>query len=78
MVDVPTRNRVIEETQMDHNRSVCTKQRRCFMCLTLLRSFLDLLIHFTTRSLQFARARLQIDTDAEMRKWGIPLVFLGK
>ena len=48
------------------------------MCLTLLRSFVDLLIHFTTRSLQFARARLQIDTDAEMRKWTIPLVFLGK
>ena len=44
----------------------------------LLRSFLDLLLHFITRSLQFARARLQIDTDAEARMWRIPLVIIGK
>jgi len=48
------------------------------MYLTLLRSFLDLLLHFITRSLQFSRARLQTDTDEEARKWGIPLVFIGK
>lgn len=39
--------------------------------------FLDLLIHLTTRSLEFARARLQIDTDSEMLEWSIPLTFLG-
>ncbi|KAI9461162.1 hypothetical protein F5148DRAFT_245312 [Russula earlei] len=39
--------------------------------------FVDLLIHFISRSLQFSRARLQRDTDEEMRKWSIPLTFLG-
>ncbi|KAN0134268.1 hypothetical protein V8E53_007766 [Lactarius tabidus] len=39
--------------------------------------FLVLLTHFITRSLEFARARLQIDTDREMYRWSIPLTFLG-
>ncbi|KAI9444718.1 hypothetical protein H4582DRAFT_2070483 [Lactarius indigo] len=39
--------------------------------------FLDLLLHFITRSLEFARARLQIDTDEELLTWSIPLTFLG-
>ncbi|KAH9035054.1 hypothetical protein EDB84DRAFT_43871 [Lactarius hengduanensis] len=39
--------------------------------------FLVLLIHFITRSLEFARARLQIDTDEELLEWIVPLRFLG-
>ncbi|KAH8990155.1 hypothetical protein EDB86DRAFT_1801237 [Lactarius hatsudake] len=39
--------------------------------------FLVLLLHYITRSLEFARARLQIDTDEELLKWTIPLRFLG-
>ncbi|KAH9178626.1 hypothetical protein EDB89DRAFT_1927587, partial [Lactarius sanguifluus] len=39
--------------------------------------FLVLLLHFITRSLEFARARLQIDTDEELLTWSIPLTFLG-
>jgi hypothetical protein len=41
-------------------------------------SFIVLLTHFITRSLEFARARLQIETDREMYRWSIPLTFLGK
>ncbi|KAI9452560.1 hypothetical protein BJY52DRAFT_1292328 [Lactarius psammicola] len=39
--------------------------------------FIDLLLHLITRSLEFARARLQIDTDEELLTWSIPLTFLG-
>ncbi|THH30145.1 hypothetical protein EUX98_g4038 [Antrodiella citrinella] len=40
--------------------------------------FLDLLAHFITRSLQFARARLQDDSDHETLRWDIPLTVVGK
>jgi len=39
--------------------------------------FVVLVNHFITRSLEFSRARLQIDTDREMSRWSIPLTFLG-
>ncbi|KAF8274000.1 hypothetical protein EI94DRAFT_1714488 [Lactarius quietus] len=39
--------------------------------------FIVLLAHFITRSLEFSRARLQIDTDRELLRWSIPLTFLG-
>ncbi|KAH8093088.1 hypothetical protein BXZ70DRAFT_438890 [Cristinia sonorae] len=39
--------------------------------------FLDLLVHFITRSLGFARARLQDDSDHELLKWDIPLTVVG-
>jgi len=39
--------------------------------------FIVLLTHFITRSLEFSRARLQIDTDRELLRWTIPLTFLG-
>jgi hypothetical protein len=59
--------------------SLCMfKQHCCFICLTLLRSFLDLLIHLISRSLQFARARLQRDTKEELLTWSIPLLVIGK
>ncbi len=50
------------------------------MCLipSLLRRFLDLLAHFITRSLQFARARLMRDTNEELLEWSIPLTIVGK
>ncbi|KAF8481850.1 hypothetical protein DFH94DRAFT_410415 [Russula ochroleuca] len=39
--------------------------------------FLDLLAHFITRSLQFARARLMSDTNEELLRWSIPLTVVG-
>ena len=48
------------------------------LCLTLLRSFVDLLIHFVARSIQFSRARLLNDSDEEFRRWTIPLTVIGK
>ncbi|TCD61476.1 hypothetical protein EIP91_008393 [Steccherinum ochraceum] len=39
--------------------------------------FLDLLAHFITRSLGFARARLQDDSDHELLRWDIPLTVVG-
>jgi hypothetical protein len=52
---------------------------RCyFMRLTLLRRFLDLLTHFVTRSLQFARARHMKNTNEELLSWTIPLTVSGK
>ena len=50
----------------------------CCVLSVFLYSFLVLLTHFITRSLEFSRARLQIDTDREMYRWSIPLTFLGK
>ena len=48
------------------------------LCLTLPRSFVDLLIHFVARSIQFSRARLLNDSDEEFRRWTIPLTVIGK
>lgn len=48
------------------------------LCLTLLRSFVDLCIHFVTRSLQFSRARLLRDSNEEFLRWSIPLTVIGK
>jgi hypothetical protein len=56
-------------------------QPSTLLCCTspvFVHSFLVLLTHFITRSLEFSRARLQIDTDREMYRWSIPLTFLGK
>jgi len=39
--------------------------------------FIDLLIHFITRSLEFSRARLERDTKEEFLKWSIPLTVIG-
>ena len=50
----------------------------CCVLPVFMYSFLVLLTHFITRSLEFSRARLQIDTDREMYRWSIPLTFLGK
>jgi hypothetical protein len=63
---------------MGHYNSVCARSVACIVYLTLLRSFLDLCILLTTRSLQFARARLLRDTNEEFLRWSIPLTVVGK
>lgn len=78
MGDVSACHSVIEETEMGHYRPVCAMQRCCFMCLILLRRFLDLFAHFVTRSLQFARARHMRNTNEELLRWTIPLTVVGK
>ena len=42
------------------------------------RSFVDLSIHFISRSVQFARARRLDDSNKEFLGWGIPLTVIGK
>jgi hypothetical protein len=76
--NVPACHSVIEETKMGHYSSVCACSVAGFVRLTPLRSFLDLLAHFITRSLQFARARLMSDTNEELLRWSIPLTVVGK
>ncbi len=79
LVDVPTGHVVIENTEMGHYLSVCAAIDSAILYVPpILHSFLDLLIHLITRSLEFSRARLQIDTDKELLTWSIPLTFLGK
>ncbi|KAF8481857.1 hypothetical protein DFH94DRAFT_628117 [Russula ochroleuca] len=39
--------------------------------------FVDLCIHFVTRSLQFSRARLLRDSNQEFLRWSIPLTVIG-
>ncbi|KAI0699142.1 hypothetical protein BC835DRAFT_1503561 [Cytidiella melzeri] len=39
--------------------------------------FIDLSIHFIVRSLEFARARRQDDSDHELLRWSIPLTVIG-
>jgi len=56
-------------------RRATSSSKRLRLVTVLL--FFVLLIHFITRSLEFSRARLQIDTDKEMHRWSIPLTFLG-
>ena len=41
-------------------------------------SFLDLLAHFISHSLQFTRARLENDSKEELLRWSTPLTVVGK
>ena len=78
--DVPTKPNVIEETKMGHHRSVCISTVTfAALCVSpISRSFVDLSIHFISRSLQFARARRLDDSNKEFLKWGIPLTVITK
>ena len=79
MGDVSACHSVIEETEMGHYRPVCVMQLRCYlMRLILLGRFLDLLTHFVTRSIQFARALHMRSTNEELLSWTIPLTVVGK
>jgi hypothetical protein len=62
---------------MGHYRTVCMRGV-AVLCLTIFLSFIDLLIHFISRSLQFARARRLDDSNKEFLRWGIPLTVIGK
>jgi hypothetical protein len=61
----------------DGSQSLCKHSQRYFASLTR-HSFIDLLVHFITRSLEFSRARLQNDSDEELLRWSIPLTVIGK
>ena len=79
LVNLPADHVGGEETEIGHCPSVCAALiLLCCVLPVFMYSFLVLLTHFITRSLEFSRARLQIDTDREMYRWSIPLTFLGK